>query len=64
MKDKKEKEVFESLAEDLANLDIAALVDRSADEKTDEAKAEWMKVYGILFGCEEAAQQAYETAVK
>ena len=64
LKDKKEREVFDSLSEDLANLDIVVMVDRSADEKTKEAKAEWLKVYGILFGCEEAAQQAYEEALK
>ncbi len=63
MKDKEEKEVFNSLAEDLANLDIVAIVDRSAEEKTEKAKAEWLKVYGMLLGCEKEAQAAYD-AVK
>lgn len=64
LKDKKEKKEFESLAEDLANLDIAVIVDRAEMEKTDNAKAEWLKVYGILFGCEKEAAAAFENAVK
>ena len=44
-------------------LGIPMFVDRSADEETDAAKLEWIKVYGILLGCEEAANTCYETAV-
>ena len=62
-KDKEEKEIFYSLGEDLANLDIVAIVDRSEEEKTEKAKAEWLKVYGMLLGCEKEAQKAYD-AVK
>ena len=63
LKDKKEKEIFKDLGEDMANLDIALIVDRSKEEETDEAKAEWLKVYGILLGCEEDAEQAYQEAI-
>ena len=44
-------------------LGIPMFVDRSADEETEAAKLEWIKVYGILLGCEEAANTCYETAV-
>lgn len=60
IKDSKSKEEFKSLAEDLANLEIPVLVDRAEYEKTDSAKAEWLKVYGVLFGCENEATAAYE----
>ncbi len=49
--------------ERLNMLGIPMFVDRSADEETDAAKLEWIKVYGILLGCEEAANACYETAV-
>ncbi|MBP3409584.1 MAG: hypothetical protein J6M10_01170, partial [Clostridia bacterium] len=49
--------------ERLDMLGIPMFVDRSADEETEAAKLEWIKVYGILLGCEEAANACYETAV-
>ena len=49
--------------ERLDMLGIPMFVDRSADEETEAAKLEWIKVYGILLGCEEAANTCYETAV-
>ena len=49
--------------ERLDMLGIPMFVDRSADEETDAAKLEWIKVYGILLDCEEAANTCYETAV-
>ena len=58
---KEAKEHFEGVAEDLANLDIPVLVDRAEYEETDEAKAEWLKVYGILFGCEKEANELFKT---
>lgn len=56
----KGRETFEAQAEDLANLDIMLIADRSSSEKTKKAKAEWIKVYGILLGCEQAANEAYQ----
>lgn len=64
VKDKKARETFEEMTEDLANLDIPVLVDRSEYEESDEAKAEWLKIYGILFGCEDAANAAVQAAKK
>ena len=61
---KEAKEHFEGVAEDLANLDISVLVDRAEYEETDEAKAEWLKVYGILFGCEKEANELFKTMTK
>lgn len=49
--------------ERLCLLDVALFVDRSADEATEEGRLEWIKVYGILFDCEDAAQTAYDAAV-
>lgn len=54
---KEENERLSDTAERLATLTIPMLVDRSADEKTDLAKAEWLKVYGVIFGCEDQANE-------
>ena len=59
----KAKKDFESLAEDLANLEIPVILDRSELEESDEAKAEWLLVYGLLLGCEEEAEAAYQNAL-
>ncbi len=55
---------LEKLTEKFAMFGIPVVVDRSADEKTDLAKYEWIKVYGVLFGCEEEMDELFETAVK
>lgn len=57
-------ERLEELAERHAMLWIPMMVDRSADEKTELAQYEWIKVYGALFGCEEEAADLFEKAVK
>lgn len=57
-------ERFEEITEKLAMLGIPAIVDRSEDEKTDLAKAEWVKVYGVLFGCEEEMSSIFDAAVE
>lgn len=64
VKDKKARETFEEMTEDLANLEVPVLVDRSEYEENDAAKAEWLKIYGILFGCEDAANAAMQEAKK
>ena len=61
---KEAKENFEQLAEDLANLDVPVLVDRADYEETDNAKAEWIKIFGILFNCEKEANALFETMTK
>lgn len=57
-------EQWEKITEKYALLGIPMIVDRSAEEKDDLAKAEWLKVYGVIFGCEEQAEKLYEQAVE
>ena len=45
-----------------ATLKIPMIVDRSADEKTDLAKYEWIKAYGVLYGCEDQASGLFLAA--
>lgn len=52
------KEVDEAI-----ELEMPLLIDRSADEKNDLAKAEWLKVYGILFGNYDEGQKLYNQVV-
>lgn len=61
---KEENERLSDTAERLATLTIPMLVDRSADEKTDLATAEWLKVYGVIFGCEDQANELFQQMVK
>ena len=61
---KEENERLSDTAERLATLTIPMLVDRSADEKIDLAKAEWLKVYGVIFGCEDQANELFQQMVK
>lgn len=56
--------LYEDLTEKFAMFDIPVIVDRSADEKTELAKYEWIKVYGVLFGCEEKTDELFQDAVK
>ena len=59
-KDKKEeKEQLLDLSERFATLQIPVFVDRMADEEQEEAKLEWLKVYGVLFDCEGKANEVY-----
>ena len=56
-------EQFEELTEKLATLGIPVLVDRSSEEKTELGKQEWIKVYGVLYGCEEQTNEKFDAAV-
>ena len=49
--------------ERLALLGIPAFVDRSADEETEAGRLEWIKVYGMILGCEAEANALYEKLV-
>ena len=51
---------YEELAEKFVLLDVPMIVDRSADEEKDDAKAEWSKVYGAVFGLTDSADSAAE----
>ena len=46
---------LEDTVQKYALLQIPMIVDRSSDEQTEEAKAEWVKVFGALFDCEKSA---------
>lgn len=48
-------EKYIEAAEYLDELDIPLFVDRSSLEKTKKGRNEWIKVYGIIFGCEDEA---------
>ena len=56
---KEEKEQLLDLSERFGTLQIPVFVDRMADEEKEEAKLEWLKVYGVLFDCEEKANEVY-----
>ena len=51
---------YEELAEKFVLLDVPMIVDRSADEEKDDAKAEWSKVYEAVFGLTDSADSAAE----
>ena len=57
-------ERYQQMAEKFALLGIPVIVDRSEDEQTDLAKYEWIKVYGVLFGCEDQMNNLFDQAVK
>ena len=52
---------LETLEKRFATLNIPVILDRSADEKTLQAKAEWAKVYAALYGADEQAEAAFTT---
>ncbi|MBQ0059518.1 MAG: hypothetical protein KBS83_06140 [Lachnospiraceae bacterium] len=47
-----------------AMMNIPLVVDRSMDEEKDLAKKEWIKVYGVLFGCEDEANALFAKEAK
>ena len=51
---------YEELAEKFVLLDVPMIVDRSADEENDAAKAEWSKVYEAVFGLTDSADSVTE----
>ena len=59
-----QEEIFTDITEKMATLGIPAIVDRSADEKSELAKYEWIKVYGAIFGKSDEAQKLYDEKVK
>ncbi|SFB27358.1 hypothetical protein SAMN05216249_11663 [Acetitomaculum ruminis DSM 5522] len=59
----KDWELFNKLTDRAAQMGTAFLIDRSSDEENDLAKAEWLKLYGIIFGQEENWKKAYDNVV-
>ena len=47
-------------AERLTLLGIPVFVDRSGEEATAQGWQEWIKLYGVIFGCETLANDVYE----
>lgn len=56
-------ERMEEITDRFAALGIPAIVDRSADEESELAQYEWIKVYGVLFGCTDKTDQLFDAAV-
>lgn len=54
-----EQTQLETLEKRFATLNIPVILDRSADEKTLQATAEWVKVYAALYGADEQAEAAF-----
>lgn len=50
--------------EQIEALGIPVLVERSSYEKDPLGRMEWIKLYGILFGCEEQAEQLFDEKTK
>ena len=57
-------ELQTQLSSRLDLLKIPLFLDRSQEEHSDSARLEWLKIYGILFGCEAKASAAYERLVE
>ena len=58
------KEELEKLESRFTALGVPVIVDRSAQEEDELAQAEWIKVYGALYGCEEEAEEIFEKIVE
>ena len=56
-------ERMEEITDRFAALGIPAIVDRSADEESELAQYEWIKVYGVLFGCTDKTDKLFDAAV-
>ena len=50
---------LETLEKRFATLNIPLILDRSADEKTLQGKAEWAKIYAALYGVEEQEKATF-----
>lgn len=61
---KEKKEALEKLESRFTALEVPVIIDRSAQEEDELAQAEWIKVYGALFGCDEQAEKIFEKKVK
>ena len=61
---KEKQEALEEMESRFAALEVPVIIDRSAAEEEELAQAEWIKVYGVLFGCEEEADKIFEKKVK
>ena len=58
------QENLEKLESRFTALGVPVIVDRSAQEEDKLGQAEWIRVYGALYGCEEEAEKIFEKVVK
>ena len=58
-----DRAVAAEVRERLALLGVPCVADCSALEESTQGRLEWIKVYGAILGCEEAAQAAYAQAI-
>ena len=61
---KEKQETLEKYESRFTALDVPVIIDRSAQEEDELAQAEWIKVYGALFGCDEQAKKIFDEKVK
>ena len=61
---KEQKAELEKVEKRFATLGIPFIVDRSGAEESKLAKAEWVKVYGAIYGCQKEAKAAFKEAKK
>ena len=65
IKDSEEKtKILKKLQTRYSSLAVPVMADRSEDETTNYGAAEWIKVYGAIFGEEKAAGEAFDQYVK
>ena len=61
---KEQKAELEKVEKRFETLGIPFIVDRSGAEESKLAKAEWVKVYGAIYGCQKEAKAAFKEAKK
>ena len=61
--DPEEIQAMRDVLERLQMLGIPSFVDRSFEEESEAGRLAWLKVYGVLFDCEDAANEAYDEAL-
>ena len=60
--DDEQAQALKDVTDRLSMLGIPAFVDLSGMEENDAGRLEWLKVYGLLLDCEDAANALYEQA--
>ncbi len=63
-KNAEKKEYLEKSESRFTALDVPVLVDRSSHEESKLAKAEWIKVYGAIYNCEDKADKIFNKQVE
>ena len=58
------KEALEKLESRFTTLEVPVVIDRSAQEEDELAQAEWIKVYGAIYGEEDLAKKVFQKYMK